>query len=122
MSNIETYKAAKAIAERLAIDADRCLGRDMTVSRHWAVADFREIGNEHPRPMLIGIELSHGYYGKYTAYTSTASDMGRYLAKAITQHIPALLDAAVALAKADAEAARKDAEAEARAVLEGGAA
>lgn len=123
MSKIETYKAQKHIAEALARDADRCLGRDRSDNdKHHATAKFLELGNSISMPMILSIQLRHGYYGSPETCSNTSGDMGRYLAKAITQHMPALLDAAVALAQADAEAARKDAEAEARAVLEDSAA
>lgn len=123
MSKIETYKEAAKIAECLARDAHQCLGRDGPDNdKHHAAAQFQKIENARSCPMLIAIELSHGYYGASEHYIRTSADMGRYLAKAITQHMPTLLDAAVALAQADAEAARKDAESEARAVLEASAA
>ena len=122
MSKIGAYKAAKAIAERLARDADKCLGRDRQDNdKHRAKAEFERMDDSswlRGPPMLISIELGHGYYGSSEAYSDTSAYMGRYLAKAITQHMPALLDTAVALVRAEAEAARKEAEAEARAVLE----
>ena len=119
MTKIETYKAATTIAERLARDAHRCLGRDGPHNdKHCAKAEFQDIENTRSRRMLIGINLGYGHYGLSAFYSIASYSMGRYMAQAITEQMPALLDAAVALAKADAEAARQDAEAEARAVLE----
>ena len=122
MSKIETYKEKKSITERLARDAHRCLGRNGPDNdKHHATAKFQGIENARSCPMLIAIELGYGYRSTSTVYSSTSREMGKYLAKAITKQMPALLDAVVAMAMADAEAARKDAEDEARAVLQGSA-
>ena len=119
MTKIETYTAKKAIAERLARDAHLSFGLGPHNDKHRAKAEFVDIdeGSQWLQ-MMIGIKVSPGNYGSSGTYSAMAEDMGQYLAKAITEQMPALLDAAVALARADAETARQDAEAEARAVLE----
>ena len=119
MTKIETYKEATTIAERLARDAHRCLGRDGTHNdKHCAKAEFQDIENTRSRRMLICISLGYGQYGSSAVYSIASYSMGRYMAQAITKQMPALLDAVVAMALADAEAARKDAEDEAHAVLQ----
>jgi hypothetical protein len=118
MTKIEIYKAKKAIAERVSQAVHWSLGRDgPSNDKHSVTVRFQKIQNAQWTPMQFAIEMCHGYYGSLSCYSDTSEDMGRYLAKAIEKHATMLLDAAVEMAKADAEKARLNAEDEAREVL-----
>ena len=118
MTKIETFKAKKAVADRVARAVHLSLGRDgpRNDKAHFS-ATFVKLLNVQWIPMQINVEMSHGYYGNSSGYSDTSDEMGRYLAAAITKHKTLLLDTAAEMASADADAARKDAEDEAREVL-----
>lgn len=118
MSKIDVYKEAKARAENISYNVERALGRDRSDNdKHRATCGFVKLVNDTWAPMLLSVDMSYGYYGSSSGYSATSENLGKYLAKAITKNLPALLDQAVAFAKADAEVARKAAEEEARSVL-----
>lgn len=119
MSKIQNYHKAKAISERLFRDAQRALGRDSPSNdKHTARARFWKLLGESFTPIAILIDLSYGYYGSSSGYSATSDQMGEYLARAINKNMTMLLDEAVKMAQVDAEKARKEAEEEARAVLQ----
>lgn len=118
MSKIEAFKIATNLAGRIAGDVSRSLGRDSPSNdKHTAVCRFAGISNNSFSPILLSVDLSYGYYGSSSGYSATSEELGRYLAAAITKRMSSLLDECVDAAKVDAEKARKDAEAEAQAVL-----
>ncbi len=119
MSKIEEFHQALNTASRIAEAVCRSLGRDRSDNdKHTARCQFRKIENDTWTPMLLAVDMSYGYYGSSSGYSATSKEMGEYLAKAINKHMATLLDDAAAMAKADAEKARKAAEDEAKAVLE----
>ena len=76
MTDIETYKEKKKIAERLERDVNLCLGRDGPDNVN---AVFREIDEEaNWCPMMLGIELSYGYKSSPKCYTVSWEHLGDY--------------------------------------------
>lgn len=123
MTKIEAFKNAKHAAERIAADVRRALGRDSSSNdKHRACAKFLRLENASFAPMTLIVDASYGYYGNSSGYSATSEELGGYLARAINKHMTTLLDDAVKMAAEDAEKARKEAEAEARAVLQEAAA
>lgn len=118
MSKIDAYKRAAALAGSLRKAADHALGKDSPNNdKHTATCHFHGISNASFRPMQMEVRLEYGYYGSSSGYSATSEEMGRRLATAITARMPALLADVLAAAEKEAEAARKAAEDEARAVL-----
>lgn len=118
MNRIEAYKRAKHTAERIKSAVTKALGRDDARNDKASVTvRFDGIKNDDWTRMRFAIGMSYGYYGSSSAYSVTSDEMGRYLAKAIEAHKERLLDAVIVMAEADAEAARRAAEKEAREVL-----
>lgn len=123
MTKIEAYKEAKAVAHRVAEATKLALGRDGPRNdKHSFRCTFSHIVNQTWTPMCFQIEASYGYYGSSSGYTVTSPELGAYLARAININAATLLDCATKLAAIDAEKARKDAEDEAKAVLQQAAA
>jgi hypothetical protein len=119
MTKIEKYKEAKGIANKIANAVEKSLGRDGPKNDKATFrCSFSHIISEQWTPMCFQIEASYGYYGSSSGYTVTSKELGEYLAKAINAHRALLLDHAAKLAAEDAEKARKDAEEEARSVLQ----
>ncbi len=117
-SKIEKYKEAKRVAEKLTRDVTLCLGRDsQNNDKHHVSASYISLAPHNFAPMIIHINLHHGYYGSSSAYSNSSNEMGAYLAKVITNNLPILLDAAVFLAKQEVEKARQAAEQEAKEIL-----
>lgn len=118
MNKIDAYKNAAALAAALKQSADHALGRDSPNNdKHAATCHFHELSKDSFRPMKMVVRLEYGYYGSSSGYSATSEAMGERLAKAITARMPTLLADVVAQAEKEAEAARKAAEDEARAVL-----
>jgi hypothetical protein len=118
MTKIEKFKQAKFVAEKIKRDADRALARDdpRNDKGHMSVY-FTGLAPGDWSDMQFRIHASYGYYGSSSGYSATSKELGEYLAKAIEAHRATLLEHAVKLAAQDAEAARKAAEDEAKAVL-----
>lgn len=118
MSKIEAYKAAASIANQVADNVSKALGRDSSINdKHSAYASFKGLDNANWGEIKLGVHLSYGYYGSSSGYRATSENLGRYLAKAVSKHMPMLLDECAAMADDDAEKARKEATDEARSVL-----
>lgn len=119
MTKIEEFKRAKFVADRLRSAVDKILCRDTPQNDkgHMTVT-FTGLSKADWSPMQFQIHASHGYYGSSSGYSDTSVELGQYFAKAIEQHRAVLLDYVVKLAATDAEAARKAAEDEAKAVLQ----
>lgn len=123
MSKIEKFKEAKSAADKLARDVRCALGRDDSRNdKHSVTVHFDGLHPGDWSAMQFRVQASYGYYGSSSGYSATSTELGKYLAVAIQKHAATLLDYAVNLAAADAEEARKAAEAEAKAVLEATAA
>ena len=123
MTKIEEYKEAKAVALAVARATQLCLGRDGPRNdKHSFRCTFSQMISQQWSPMGFQIEASYGYYGSSSGYTVTSTELGRYLARAISLHAATLIDCACKLAADDAETARKAAEDEARSVLQESAA
>lgn len=119
MSKIEKFKEAKNVANQIARDVKCALGRDDSRNdKHSVSVHFDGLAPGDWAAMQFRVQASYGYYGSSSGYSATSTELGKYLAAAIQKHAALLLDYAVKLAADDAEEARKDAEAEAKAVLE----
>jgi hypothetical protein len=119
MTKIEKFKEAKSIATDIANSVAYALGRDSPENdKHDFTCSFTGILKQQWAPMSFSIGISYGYYGSSSGYSCTSEHLGRYLAMAINAHKATLLDCAAKLAKEDQEKARKEAEAEARSVLQ----
>jgi|SRR6185369_12230331 len=119
MTKIETFKLKNANAIQLARNVAQALGRDsVNNDKHSVTASFAGLAKSDWSPIQLSIHMSHGYFGSSSGYSDTSTEMGVYLAKAFTAHAAMLMDFAVTLAQQDAEVARKDAEDEARLVLQ----
>ena len=123
MSKIETYNKQKAIASSMRNAMNLSLGKhadgrpNQNNDKHTASCRFVRISDDQFSPILLRVELSHGYYGSSSGYSNTSKEMGMYLAKAIDRYMPMLLEEACSLADKDAEAARIAAISEARSIL-----
>lgn len=119
MSKIEKYKSKLSVARRINQDVVEALGEDSPRNdKHRILVNFLRCANEAWSPMLFSIHASHGYYGSSSGYSNTSDELGRYLARAISEQKVKLFRRAAELAGQDAECARIDAEEEARMVLE----
>jgi len=119
MTKIEKYQQAKTTASNVARNVAQILGRDTTQNdKHQFTVTFTGLGQGDWSPMQFQIRASHGYYGSSSGYSNSSDYLGQYLAQAIQRHAVALLEFASKLADDDAEKARKDAEDEAKAVLQ----
>ena len=101
MSEIQTYKQKKALADRLAMMSEKARG----------VGQCDKFG---ARVTLSDCHV--GYYGN-SSCCGWADDVTRAVVAQIEGHWPTLFKWAADAAAADAEKARKEAEAEAREVL-----
>jgi len=118
MSKIEAYKKAKGIAARVEKNRDCTFKLDsprndkgnfwpqfINCKREWSDA-------------CIHLHASFGYYGSSSGYSAMDEETGKYLTAAIAKHGRLLFDTAVKMAADDAEKARKEAEEEAKSVLQ----
>jgi len=119
MTKIEAYKQAKSVADKLKRSADYAIGRDDSRNDTHTFNNVKSTGLIHGdfSTMKFEVRCFYGYCGSLIGYGATSDEMGQYLARAIQQHTPLLLDCAVKMAADDAEQARKAAEDEAREVL-----
>lgn len=118
MSKIDDYKQKANDAGRIKASAAYALGKDSPNNdKHTAICSFVRIVDASFSPMLMSIDCSYGYYGNSSGYSCTSPLLGKYLAQAITEYMPTLLDRACAIANKVAEQARKEAEDEAKSVL-----
>lgn len=119
MSAIEKYKAAKDLALRIENDVLRALGRDREDNdKHRVEISFRGLRDQAFSAMVFDVDCSYGYYGSSSCSSATSRELGAYLAAAIGECLPELLNEAVILAKNNAEKLRDQARAEARQILE----
>jgi hypothetical protein len=119
MTKIEKFQQAKATAHHIRNDVAQILGRDSPQNdKHSFDVKFTGLASESWNPMLFQIHVSHGYYGSSSGYSNSSDHLGKYLAASIQRHASALLEFASKLADDDAEKARKEAEDEAKAVLQ----
>lgn len=116
-TKIEVFKAAQTRAKWVREHATRATGADSPQNdKHRIGCMFVELRGNWPDALLV-FHASHGYYGNSSCNGDLNKDTAEYVAKAITQMGRAIMLKAAELAEADAEKARKAAEAEAREVL-----
>ena len=96
-------------------------GKEVTDSdndKHRIYCKFVKLNEIYWNEIELHLHLSHGYYGSSSGYSDTSKEMGEYVARVITSIGQMILQKAVQLAEADTEKARKDAEEEAKMVLQ----
>lgn len=119
MAKIDDFNKAKNVADRIAGQVAKCLGRDSSDNdKRTARASFCKLADAPFSPMMFMVDCSYGYYGSSSGYSATSADLGKFLAAAINNRMTELLDEAVILARADAEKARVAAQEEAKSILE----
>ena len=105
-------------ASRIAKAVHLALGRDGSDNdKHYASAQYMGLANDSFNPIILHVNLHHGYYGNSSAYSDTSEELGHYLACAINANMAKLLDEAVKLAAHDAEQAHLNAVDEAQSIL-----
>ena len=118
MSKIEVYRTAKHNSDQLRKDVDRALGRDKSDNdKHRVIVTFSKFNGDWS-DLVFSIHASYGYYGSSSGYSATSETMGKYLAKEIQKNSAHILDDAVCLAEQETEKLRKEAEEEAKLVLQ----
>jgi hypothetical protein len=118
MSKLEEYQKAKKVAERVMENYRRSARLDSAANDkgrieckldHMARSDFT--------PAILSFHAHHGYFGNSGCTSDMDVDTAVYVARAITERGKEIMRRAAQMAAADAEAARKAAEDEAREVL-----
>lgn len=116
--------AMKPVPDRVRSAVTKALGLRTDWSRHPQNDKhrffFHPVGltNAMRAPIHLWLHMSYGWYGDSSCYSTTSEEVGEYAARACTALARQIGEKMVELAEADAEAARKAAEAEARSILE----
>lgn len=118
MTKIETFQKAKQVAADIVRARDHAFAVNQPQNDKASVRfSFTKMVPTDWSPMAFECHASYGWYDSSSGYSVTSPELGQYLARAMQAHARTLFDYAVKLAEADAEAARKAAADEARAVL-----
>ncbi len=119
MTALEDFRVAKRTAKNVHYAYVSAAGLDSPQNdKHRIECDFVELATVRWTPAVLHFRAVHGYYGDSGSYNDMSPATARYVARAITEMGKAIMERAAQLAAADAETARKAAEAEAREVLD----
>jgi hypothetical protein len=113
----ETYICVKRNLYN-ALGLDKEGNKDSNNDKHSLYIRFVDIDHGDWNNAILQLHASYGYYGSSSGYSAMNSDVAKYMAQSLKNHIKDIAMGAIELARIDAEEARKTAKYEAELVLQ----
>jgi hypothetical protein len=124
MSKIDKFKEQKTIYENLKYHLFNATARKKdgtTDSNNDKASLYIRYSEKHTpdwQDAILTLHASHGYYGSSSGYSDMDKYIATYMVKALNKHLRQIADEAIELARLDMEKARREAEEEAKEVLQ----